>query len=54
VLDAHGHKRDLIEAQRSWGKFLRRAGREKEALEVLERAADLASQPSVIEAHGPR
>jgi tetratricopeptide (TPR) repeat protein len=54
VLDAHGHKRDLIEAQRSWGKFLRRAGREKEALEVLERAADLASEPSVIEAHGPR
>lgn len=45
LLEAHGHRRDHVEAYRSWGKFLRRAGREDEALEVLERAADLASEP---------
>jgi tetratricopeptide (TPR) repeat protein len=54
LLEAHGHKRDLVEAQRSWGKFLRRSGREAEALEVLERATDLAAEPSVIEPHGTR
>jgi transcriptional regulator with XRE-family HTH domain len=46
LLEAHGHRRDYVEAYRSWGKFLRRAGREDEALEVLERAADLASEPA--------
>lgn len=51
VLEQHGHRRDLVEAQRSWGKFLRRAGRENEALEVLERAADLAADPVAVEAH---
>ncbi len=45
LLEAHGHRRDYVEAYRGWGKFLRRAGREEEALEVLERAADLASEP---------
>jgi tetratricopeptide (TPR) repeat protein len=54
LLEAHGHRRDLIEAQRSWGKFLRRAGREAQALEVLERAADLASEPAAIETPGLR
>jgi predicted RNA polymerase sigma factor len=34
--------------------FLRRAGREEEALEVFERAADLASEPATVETHGPR
>jgi hypothetical protein len=34
-----------VDAYRSWGKFLRRAGREEEALEVLERASDLAAEP---------
>ena len=46
LLEAHGHRRDYVEAYRSWGMFLRRAGREDEALEVLERAADLASEPA--------
>lgn len=45
LLEEQGHRRDYIEAYRAWGKFLRRAGREDEALEVLERAADLASEP---------
>jgi tetratricopeptide (TPR) repeat protein len=45
LLEKQGHRRDYVEAYRAWGKFLRRAGREDEALEVLERAADLASGP---------
>ena len=45
LLEEHGHRRDYVEAYRAWGKFLRRAGREDEALEVLERATDLASEP---------
>jgi tetratricopeptide (TPR) repeat protein len=50
-LERHGHRRDFVEAYRSWGKFLRRAGREEQALEVLERAADLAAEPAAVEAH---
>lgn len=45
LLEERGHRRDYIEAYRAWGKFLRRTGREDEALEVLERAADLAAEP---------
>ena len=51
VLEEHGHRRDFVEAYRAWGKFLRKAGREQDALEVLERAADLASEPLTVEAH---
>jgi tetratricopeptide (TPR) repeat protein len=54
LLEEHGHRRDLIDAQRSWGKFLRRVGREDQALEVLERATDLAAETSLIESHGLR
>jgi tetratricopeptide (TPR) repeat protein len=54
LLQAHGHRRDHIEAHRAWGKFLRRAGREEQALEVLERAADLAAEPAALEANSPR
>lgn len=49
VLGAHGHRRDYVEAYRAWGKFLRRSGREDEALEVLERAADLAAHPAGVD-----
>lgn len=49
LLETHGHRRDYVEAYRAWGKFLRRAGREEEALEVLERAADLAAEPVSVE-----
>ncbi|HSD76220.1 MAG TPA: helix-turn-helix domain-containing protein [Solirubrobacteraceae bacterium] len=45
LLGEHGRRRDHVEAYRAWGKFLRRAGREDDALEVLERAADLAAEP---------
>ena len=51
LLEDHGHRRDFVEAYRDWGKFLRRSGREEEALEVLERAADLASEPAPVETH---
>jgi tetratricopeptide (TPR) repeat protein len=54
LLDAQGHRRDFVEAYRAWGKFLRRAGRENEALEVLERAADLASEPITSDARTAR
>ena len=51
LLREHGHRRDYVEAYRAWGKFLRRAGREDDALEVLERAADLAAEP--VATNGP-
>ncbi len=54
LLEEHGHRRDVVEACRSWGKFLRRSGREEEALEVFERAADLASEPLTVETHGQK
>ena len=54
LLGEHGHRRDHVEAYRAWGKFLRRAGREEQALEVLERAADLAAEPAVVESRGRR
>jgi tetratricopeptide (TPR) repeat protein len=54
LLEQHGNRRDHVEAHRSWGKFLRRAGREDEALEVLERATDLASGPVGAEAWASR
>ena len=46
LLGAHGLRRDHLEAYRSWGAFLRRAGREGEALETLERADNLAAEPA--------
>jgi tetratricopeptide (TPR) repeat protein len=54
LLGEHGHRRDHVEAYRAWGKFLRRSGREEQALEVLERAADLAAEPAAVESHGHR
>ena len=54
LLETEGHRRDYVEAYRAWGKFLRRAGREDEALEVLERAADLAAEPVASDTRSPR
>jgi len=34
--------REAAQAARGWGRMLRNAGREAEALDVLERATDLA------------
>lgn len=42
VLAREGPHAKAADAYRAWGKFLRRAGRHEEALDVLERAADLA------------
>ena len=54
LLEEQGHRRDYVEAYRAWGKFLRRSGREDEALEVLERAADLAAEPVAADHRGKR
>jgi tetratricopeptide (TPR) repeat protein len=54
LLEQQGHRRDYVEAYRAWGKFLRRSGREDQALEVLERAADLASEPVASDTRSPR
>jgi tetratricopeptide (TPR) repeat protein len=52
LLAEQSHRRDYVEAYRAWGKFLRRAGRENEALEVLEKAADLAAEPVGADSRG--
>jgi tetratricopeptide (TPR) repeat protein len=54
LLEQQGHRRDYVEAYRAWGKFLRRSGREDEALEVLERAADLAAEPAAADHRSQR
>jgi transcriptional regulator with XRE-family HTH domain len=43
LLAAHGTVRDHAGVLRSYGRFLRGEGREREALDVFERAADVAS-----------
>jgi transcriptional regulator with XRE-family HTH domain len=46
LLAVHGAQRVCSEAFRSWARLLRKAGRESEALDVLDRAAELASRPN--------
>jgi tetratricopeptide (TPR) repeat protein len=41
--------REAAQACRSWGKMLRSAGRESDALDVLERATDLAVRDDLVE-----
>ena len=48
LLDAQGRWRDAAHACRSWGRMLRKAGREQEALDVLERATDYAVRGEVV------
>ncbi len=43
LLAQHGSVRDHAGVLRSYGRYLRDAGREREALDVFERAADVAS-----------
>ena len=43
LLAEHGSVRDHAGVLRSYGRYLRDAGREREALDVFERAADVAS-----------
>ena len=51
LLTEQGRWRDAANCCRSWGRFLRKAGRESEALDVLERAADLAARREPSEVH---
>jgi tetratricopeptide (TPR) repeat protein len=44
LLAAQRRWREAAQAARSWGRVLREAGRESEALEALEQAADLAAR----------
>ena len=44
LLDQHGSTRERAACYRAWGRLLRGAGREAEALDVLERAADFAAE----------
>lgn len=46
LLSGQGRWREAAQACQAWGKLLRRMGREKEALDALERAADLAVRGS--------
>lgn len=45
LLAGYRPRRDVAAAYRSWAKLLRRAGRESDALDALERATELATQP---------
>jgi tetratricopeptide (TPR) repeat protein len=51
LLEQHGHQVDLAEAYRSWARYLRKAGRESDALDVLDRAAQLSSSPRAAGLH---
>jgi len=44
LLAVHGSPADRSDAFRGWARFLRRHGRESEALDVLDRAADVVSR----------
>src|SRR5919204_2079410 len=47
LLEQHGQRRECATAMRAWAKFLRAEGREAEALDVLDRAAELgAAEPA--------
>jgi transcriptional regulator with XRE-family HTH domain len=43
LLERYGHRVDLAEAYRAWGRYLRGAGRESDALDVLDKAAELGT-----------
>jgi transcriptional regulator with XRE-family HTH domain len=47
LLESHGHQVDLADAYRAWGRYLRAGGHESEALDVLDRAAELSSSARV-------
>jgi tetratricopeptide (TPR) repeat protein len=54
LLGEQGRWREASQACRAWGRMLRQAGREGEALDVLERAADLAARRESSQAQVPR
>jgi tetratricopeptide (TPR) repeat protein len=54
LLSGAGRWREASQACRAWARMLRQVGRETEALDVLERAADLAARRESSEAHARR
>jgi Tfp pilus assembly protein PilF len=53
LLSEHGTVREHANLLRAYGRYLRQVGREREALDVFERAADVASnlqvEPATLE-----
>jgi transcriptional regulator with XRE-family HTH domain len=47
LIDEHGRQNEKADTYRSWAHYLRKVGRESEALDVLDRAAQLSSSPQV-------
>jgi tetratricopeptide (TPR) repeat protein len=43
LIDEHGRQVEKAEAFRAWARYLRKSGRDSEALDVLDRAAQLSS-----------
>jgi tetratricopeptide (TPR) repeat protein len=43
LLEGHGHHVDRSETYRAWARYLRKIGRESDALDVLDRAAQLSA-----------
>jgi transcriptional regulator with XRE-family HTH domain len=54
LLEEQGHWRDATNACRSWARMLRQVGREQQALDVLDRAADLAMRATPADARVER
>jgi tetratricopeptide (TPR) repeat protein len=54
LLSGEGRWREASQACRAWAKMLRKSGRESEALDVLERGADLAARREFNEVHAAR
>ena len=47
LIDEHGRQNEKADTYRSWAQYLRKVGRDSEALDVLDRAAQLSSSPQV-------
>jgi transcriptional regulator with XRE-family HTH domain len=54
LLEEQGQWRDATNACRSWARMLRQVGREQQALDVLDRAADLAMRATPADARVER
>ncbi|MCW2976369.1 MAG: regulatory protein [Actinomycetia bacterium] len=54
VLEEHGRWRDAANACRAWARILRESQDEQQALDVLERAAELATRAQPAETHAER
>jgi hypothetical protein len=46
LIDEHGRRVEKAEAFRAWARHLRKSGRDSEALDVLDHAAQLTSSAS--------